>query len=208
MGCGIGWTGFRECWQPCQGCVLVTRLARSLRFVWDTNLSRCSKQIRSLETFSFFDIIFFRFSTEFSLSTVTEKLPPVVVVTFSVIGLVATVVAELPDVPAEPHPIAGPDEVDGVDEDGPPSRESPPPPSPDLSIVLRGYYVLTRTLRHTFQPQRLLGFRVKLPPSLSKSCELSLIFLSQTGRAQIRLYSITAALVDSCIHTPRLERLP
>lgn len=141
-----------------QGCVGDPARSLSLRFVWDTNLSRCSKQIRSLETFSFFDIIFFRFSTEFSLSTVTEKLPPVVVVTFSVIGLVATVVVELPDVPAEPHPIAGPDEVDGVDEDGPPSRESPPPPSPDLSIVLRG---TTRSHAHydtLFSPSDCLDF--------------------------------------------------
>lgn len=151
--------GFRECWQPCwQGsgeCVCVGDPARALplRFVWDTNLSRCSKQIRSLETFSFFDIIFFRFSTEFSPSTTTEKLPPVVVVTFSVIGLTATavvVVGEVPDVPAEPHPIGGPDEE--VDEDGPPSRESPPPPSPDLSIVLRVVRVHTHTKTHFSAP--------------------------------------------------------
>lgn len=114
---------------------------------WDTNLSRCSKQIRSLETLSFFDIIFFRFSTEFSPSTTTEKLPPVVVVTFSVIGLTtADALPELELVPTEPHPIDGPDEVDG---DGPPSRESPlppPPPSPDLSIVLLGTATHSTTL--------------------------------------------------------------
>lgn len=86
-------------------------------------------------------MIFLRFSTEFSPSTSTEKLPPVVVVTFSVMA----VAADGPELELEPHPMAGTvevcgvaavvddvEEVCGVDE-GPPSRESPPP---DLSIVL------------------------------------------------------------------------
>lgn len=112
-----------------------------------SSLSRCSKHIRSLETFSFFDIIFFRFSTEFSPSTRTEKLPPVVVVTFNVIGVV-TVEGPLPELVPHPSAAAGATDDDEADEedvvaaavvvggvdDGPPSRESPPP---DFSIVLR-----------------------------------------------------------------------
>lgn len=47
--------------------------------------SRCSKQIRSFATFSFLATIFFRFSTDMWLSTLTEKHPPVVVLIFNVI---------------------------------------------------------------------------------------------------------------------------
>lgn len=47
-----------------------------------THFSRCNKQIRSLATFSFLAIIFFKFSTEICGSTVTPKLPPVVVFIF------------------------------------------------------------------------------------------------------------------------------
>lgn len=98
-------------------------------------------------------MIFLRFSTEFSPSTGTEKLPPVVVVTFSVMA----VADDGPELVLEPHPMAGTVEVCGVaaaaavvdddddDDDeeacgvdeGPPSRESPPP---DLSIVLLSMY--------------------------------------------------------------------
>lgn len=46
--------------------------------------SRCSRHIRSLATFSFFATIFLRFSTDVWLSTLTEKLPPVVVLIFNV----------------------------------------------------------------------------------------------------------------------------
>lgn len=42
--------------------------------------------MRSLATFSFLAMIFFRFSTEFCASTRTVKLPPVVVVIFRLIG--------------------------------------------------------------------------------------------------------------------------
>lgn len=47
--------------------------------------SRCNKHIRSLATFNFFATIFLRFSTDVWLSTLTEKQPPVVVFTLSVI---------------------------------------------------------------------------------------------------------------------------
>lgn len=96
-------------------------------------------------------MIFLRFSTEFSPSTRTEKLPPVVVVTFNVIGAVLLDVPEL-ELDLEPHPMAGTvavccgagDEADDEDDDeGPPSRESPPP---DLSIVLLGYLLDTLIL--------------------------------------------------------------
>lgn len=85
------------------------------------------------------EMIFFRFSTELSPSTTTEKLPPVVVVTLSVIGVTA---AEEP----VPHPSDGTagdgadedgDDDDGFEvlDDGPPSHDSPPPLPPDFSIV-------------------------------------------------------------------------
>lgn len=51
-----------------------------------SSFSRCSKQMRSLATFNFFAMIFFRFSTELVTSTTTVKLPPVVVVIFNVMG--------------------------------------------------------------------------------------------------------------------------
>lgn len=51
----------------------------------DTHFSRCSRHIRSLATFSFLATIFFRFSTDVWLSTLTEKQPPVVVLIFNVI---------------------------------------------------------------------------------------------------------------------------
>lgn len=50
-----------------------------------TYFSRCSKHIRSLDTFNFLATIFFRFSTDVWLSTLTEKQPPVVVLIFNVI---------------------------------------------------------------------------------------------------------------------------
>lgn len=50
-----------------------------------TNFSRCNKHIRSLATFNFLATIFFKFSTDVWLSTLTEKQPPVVVFTFNVI---------------------------------------------------------------------------------------------------------------------------
>lgn len=50
-----------------------------------TYFSRCNKHIRSLATFNFFETILFKFSTDIWLSTLTEKQPPVVVFTFSVI---------------------------------------------------------------------------------------------------------------------------
>lgn len=49
-------------------------------------LSRCNKQIRSLATFSFFAIIFLKFSTVITFSTTTENVPPVVVDIFTVIA--------------------------------------------------------------------------------------------------------------------------
>lgn len=50
-----------------------------------THRSRCSKQIRSLATFSFLAMIFFRASTVIEVSTGTVKLPPVVVDMLSLI---------------------------------------------------------------------------------------------------------------------------
>lgn len=52
-----------------------------------THLSRCNRQMRSLETRNFFATDFFSWSTLWAESTVTAKLPPVVVLMFRFIGL-------------------------------------------------------------------------------------------------------------------------
>lgn len=61
------------------------KIGNGILMGFPTYFSRCSKHIRSLATFSFFAMIFFKLSTVIWLSTTTEKLPPVVVVILRVI---------------------------------------------------------------------------------------------------------------------------
>lgn len=63
----------------------VERKLMKLKWNFHIYFSRCNKHIRSLATFNFFATIFLRFSTDVWLSTLTEKQPPVVVFTLSVI---------------------------------------------------------------------------------------------------------------------------
>lgn len=78
-----------------------------------TYLSRYSKEMRSLATFSLFDTIFLRFSTVSVRSMIRSNCPPVV-------GVMLTVISSFSKtVPAtQPHP-SGVEEVndDGDDED-------------------------------------------------------------------------------------------
>lgn len=55
------------------------------KIIMNNYFSRCSKHIRSLATFNFLAMIFFKFSTDIWLSTFTENEPPVVVLMFNVI---------------------------------------------------------------------------------------------------------------------------
>ena len=68
-------------------------------YIQYTNLSRCSKQIRSFATFSLFEMIFLRFSTVSVRSTVRSNCPPVVGVMLIVISSGSRTVAA-----TQPHP--------------------------------------------------------------------------------------------------------
>lgn len=78
----------------------------------DTNLSRCSKQIRSFATFSLLDIVFLRFSTVSVRSTVRSNCPPVVGVMLMVISSGSRTVAA-----TQPHPGCAGDDVGEEEEE-------------------------------------------------------------------------------------------